>query len=85
MCMANEKEIGKVSSFFKHVGVAAVELSGKLKVGDKIHIRGHTTDFEQEVESMQIDRKEVEKAGAGDHVGIKVDDAVRPNDRVFLV
>ena len=83
--MASEKEIGKVSSYFKHVDVAAVELSGKLKVGARIHIRGHTSDFEQEVGSMQIDRKEVGQANAGDHVGIKVEDAVRPNDRVFLV
>jgi len=60
--MAEEKEIGKVSSYFTHVSVAAIELTGKLKVGDKIHIKGHTTDFEQKVDSMQIERKEVKEA-----------------------
>ena len=46
---AKGKEIGKISTYFSHVGVAAIKLSGKLKVGDKIHIKGHTTDFEQKV------------------------------------
>ena len=79
-----EKEIGKVSSYFKHVDVAAIKLSGQLKVGDKIHIKGHTTDFEQEVDSMQIEKKKVAKAKKGDHIGIKVPEKVRPNDKVFL-
>ena len=83
--MAEEKEIGKVMSYFTHVGVAAVTLSGNLKIGDKIHIKGHTTDFEQEVESMQIDREDVKEAKEGDDVGIKVKERVRPNDIVYLV
>jgi len=80
-----EKEIGVVSGYFSNVGVAAIKLSDKLNVGDTIHIRGFTTDFEQEVESMQIERKEVKKAKKGDHIGIKVTDKVRPNDKVYLV
>ena len=80
-----EKEIGRVSSYFSHVGVAAIKLSGKLKVGDKIHVKGHTSDFEVKVDSIQIERDEVKKAKKGDHVGIKVPDKVRPNDAVFLV
>jgi len=80
-----EKEIGKVSGYFSHVGVAAIKLSGKLKIGSKIHIKGSTTDFEQEVDSMQIDKKEVSGAKKGDHIGIKVSEKVRPNDKVFLV
>lgn len=80
-----EKEIGKVSSYFKHVDVAAIKLSGQLKVGDKIHLKGHTTDFEQEVDSMQIEKKKVAKAKKGDHIGIKVPEKVRPNDKVFLI
>ena len=80
-----EKEIGKVSSFFSHVGVAAIKLTDTLKVGDKIHIKGNTTDFEDTVSSMQIDKKEIQKAKKGDHVGIKVSEKVRPNDKVFLV
>ena len=55
-----EKEIGKVSSYFSHVGVAAIKLSAGLKVGDKIHIKGHTTDFEEPVKSMQIEKDSVE-------------------------
>ena len=79
------KEIGTVSSFFSHVGVAAIKLSDKLKVGDKIKIKGHTTDFEIPIESMQIERESVKEAKAGDHIGVKVPDKVRPNDKVFLI
>ncbi len=79
------KEIGRVSSYFSHVGVAAIKLSAGLKIGDKVHIKGHTTDFEVPVTSMQIERKDVKTAKKGDHIGIKVPDKVRPNDRVFLV
>jgi len=80
-----EKEIGKVSSFFSHVSVAAIKLTDKLKAGDKIHIKGNTTDFEDTVESIQIEKKEVKSAKKGDHIGIKVPEKVRPNDTVFLV
>ena len=80
-----EKEIGRVSTYFSHVGVAAIKLSGSLKVGDMIHIKGMTTDFEEKVKSMQVDKDSVEKAKKGDHVGIKVSEKVRPNDAVFLV
>jgi len=83
--MVEEKEIGRISGYFSHVGVAAIKLSGGLKVGDKVHIRGHTTDFGVKVGSMQIERKAVKAAGKGDHIGIKVPDKVRPNDAVFLV
>ena len=79
-----EKEIGKVSSFFSHVSVAAIKLTGKLKVGDKIHIKGNTTDFETKVKGMQIEKKEVKGAKKGDHIGIKVPEKVRPNDKVYL-
>ncbi len=80
-----EKEIGKVSGYFSHVSVAAIKLSKGLKVGDKIHIKGNTTDFEEKVKSMQIEKDSVEKAKKGDHIGIKVSEKVRPNDTVFLV
>ena len=83
--MAKEKEIGKVSSYFSNVEVAAIKLSGKLKVGDKIHIKGHTTDFEMKVTTMQIERKSVKEAKKGDHIGIKITEKVRPNDKVYLV
>jgi putative protease len=78
-----EKEVGKVSTYFSHVGVAAIKLSGELKVGDKIHVKGSTTDFEVKIPSMQIEGKSVAKAKSSEHVGIKVPDKVRPNDVVF--
>ncbi|MFH1500947.1 MAG: translation elongation factor-like protein [archaeon] len=80
-----KKEIGTVSTYFGNVGVAAIKLSGALKVGDKIHIKGNTTDFEITVDSMQIEREEVKKAKKGDHIGIKVPEKVRPNDKVLKV
>jgi len=83
--MVEEKEIGIVSGYFSHVSVAAIKLSAPLKVGDKIRIKGATTDFELDVEEIQIEREPVEKAKKGDHVGIKVPEKVRPNDKVFLI
>ncbi len=80
-----EKEIGRVSSYFSHVKVAAIKLSGALNVGDKIHIKGSTTDFETNVKEIQIEHKSVKSAKKGNHIGIKVPDKVRPNDAVLLV
>lgn len=81
--MAEEKEIGTVFSYFNKAGVAAIKLKAGLKAGDKIHIKGATTDFEQKVTSMQIDNKAVDSAKKGDDIGVKVDDRVRPNDKVY--
>jgi putative protease len=80
-----EEEIGKVADFFAKIGVAAIDLTGTLSVGDTIHIKGHTTDFTQTVESIQIEHQNVQKAGPGDSIGIKVNDRVRDNDIVFKV
>ena len=80
-----EKEIGTVSDFFAHPVVAGIELTGTLKAGDKIHIKGHTTDLECTVASMQIDNADVTEAKAGDAVGIKVSDRVRRGDVVYKV
>ena len=80
-----EKVIGKVSDFFARPVVAGIELTGKLKVGDKIHIQGHTTDMEFTVQSMQIDNVNVNEAKSGDSVGIKVSDRVRRGDTVCRV
>ena len=80
-----EKEIGQVEDFFAHVNVIAVKLTGDLSVGDRIHVKGHTTDFIQEVTSMQIEHQTVIKAKAGDDVGIKVTEKVRHEDKVFKV
>ena len=81
----NEKEIGKVLHYFGHVSVAAIELTDELKVGDTVHIVGHTTDLTQKISSMQIDKEKVESAKKDDSIGIKVDDHVRENDKVFKI
>jgi len=81
--MAEPKPIGKVSSYFSKIGVAAIELNDKLKLGDKIRIKGNTTDLTQVVDSIQIEHKTVKEAKKGDSIGIKVDDRVRPNDLVY--
>jgi putative protease len=80
-----EEEVGKVSDYFAKIGVAAIELTGSLSVGDTIHIKGHTTDFEQKVDSIQIEHQSVEKANPGDSIGIKVKDRVRGHDVVYKV
>ncbi|MDD5331319.1 MAG: translation elongation factor-like protein [Candidatus Nanoarchaeia archaeon] len=79
------KEIGTIETYFSKVGVVAVTLSGDLKVGDKIKIKGANTDFEQEVISMQIDRKPIAHAKKGDSVGIKVFDVVRKSDKIYKI
>ena len=80
-----EEEIGRVSDFFARPVVAGIDLTATLKVGDKIHISGHTTDMEFIVESMQIQNVDVKEGKTGDSVGIKVPDRVRRGDRVFKV
>ena len=80
-----EVEIGKVSDFFAHPVVAGITLTKTLKVGDTIHIKGHTTDMELTVESMQINNVNVPQAKAGDAIGIKVGDRVRRGDIVYKV
>lgn len=80
------KQVGEVFTYFKNVGVAGVKITkGKLKAGDKIKIKGATTDIDMDIDSMQIDRKDVEEAKKGAEIGIKVEDRVRPGDKVYLV
>lgn len=80
-----EELVGTVKDYFVKIGVAAIELSGALSVGDTIRIRGHTTDVTQEVASMQIEKQAVPRAAAGQLVGIKVKEKVRAHDKVFRV
>lgn len=81
-----EKEIGVVSDYFAHIGVVAVEVTGgAVSTGDTLHFKGHTTDFTQRIESMQIEHEQVEKAKIGDSIGIKVKDRVRKHDKVYKV
>lgn len=75
--------IGLVTHYFTHLSVAAVGLTAPLTVGDRIHIRGHTTDLVQDVASLEVDHVPVERAGPGDDVALKVDDHVREHDRIF--
>jgi putative protease len=83
--MAEEKEVGKVLHYFGKASAASIKLSGDLKVGDTIHIKGHTTDITQPIESMMIGQDPVTEAKAGDDIGIKVKDHVREHDVVFKV
>jgi translation elongation factor EF-Tu-like GTPase len=78
-----EVEIGHVSDFFARPVVAGITLTGALKVGDKIHIKGHTTDLEMTVDSMQIDNANVAEGKDGDAIGVKVTDRVRAGDKVY--
>lgn len=80
-----EVEIGNVSDFFARPVVAGITLTGTLKVGDKIHIKGHTTDIELIVESMQVNNVNVTEGKTGDAIGIKVTDRVRAGDHVYKV
>jgi len=80
-----EEVIGKVSDFFARPLVAGIELTATVNVGDKIHIKGHTTDMELTVESMQINNVDVQQAKAGDAIGIKVNERVRRGDTVYKV
>ena len=81
-----EKEIGQITHYFAHVDVGVIKISGgELKIGDKIAIRGHTTNIEEVVESMQIEHENVETAKKGDSVGIKVKERVRTGDKVYLI
>ena len=81
-----EKEVGVITHYFSKINVGVVKItSGSLKVGDKIHIKGATTDFEQEVKSLQVDHQDVSEVKKGEEAGMKVDDRVREEDKVFKI
>jgi len=81
-----EVEVGRVEDYFKNIGVVAIEITaGEIRAGDTLHFIGHTTDFLQKIESIQIEHEKVEKAGAGDTIGIKVRERVRTHDKVNKV
>jgi selenocysteine-specific translation elongation factor len=79
------QEVGKVSHFFSKISVAVVDLTATLSVGDRIRIQGPTTDFEQTVDSMQIEHADVRTAKAGQSIGLKVKERVREKDTVYKV
>jgi len=76
---------GRVTHYYKSIGVAAVEVNDSLKVDDLIHIKGHTTDFEQKIESMQIEHQDVREAKKGHVIGLRVKDYVREHDLIYRV
>ena len=80
------EEIGEVVGFFGHISVAAIKITnGTLKMGDKIKIQGHTTDFEQTVDSMQFEHELIQEAKRGDDIGLKVKEKVRHSDKVYKI
>jgi translation elongation factor EF-1alpha len=80
-----EEKVGVVNDYFAKVSVAGIDMTGNLKVGDTIHVKGHTTDFEQVVDSIQVEHEQVTDAKAGDAIGIKVTERCRGGDTVFRV
>jgi translation initiation factor IF-2 len=81
-----EGEIGKVSKFFGKIGVAAIRVEkGTLKPGDSIRVKGNTSDVTETVAALQVNGKDIPEAKAGDEVGVKLAQRVRPNDKVFKV
>lgn len=84
-CLSEENiiEVGRITHFYTRISVAVVELSAPLAVGDTILVKGPNTDFEQVVESMQIEHENIEKAGAGQSIGLKVVQRVREGDIAY--
>jgi putative protease len=81
-----EEQVGVIVKFFAKPSVAAIEITnGSIKTGDLLRYQGHTTDFTEEVTSMEIDNQKVEEAKVGDLVGIQVKERVRENDKVYRV
>ena len=80
-----EAEIGRVTHFYSHICVAVLQLGTSLKLGDRIHILGHTTDFEQRVTSIEVEHHPVVWVKPGDQVAVKVIGPVREHDIVYLV
>jgi putative protease len=80
-----EKEIGQITHYYNRIAVAVLNLQEGLKIGDDIHIVGHTTDFTQRIESLEINHRQVQSVGAGADVALAVDGRVRRGDKVYLV
>ena len=80
-----ENRIGTVDHFFGNISVSMIKLSDGLKVGDRIRIKGNTSDFTQDISSMQIDRVPAQEAKAGDLISIKVEQKVRKDDAVYKI
>lgn len=80
-----KQPIGKVAHYYTNIGVAVIELSAPLKIGDKISIEGATSNFTQTVESMQIEHQNIQEAKAGDSIGLKTKERARDGDLVYKI
>ena len=80
-----EEEIGIIANYFSKINVAIVDLTAPLSIGEKILIKGSTTNFEQTIDSMQIEHQNIEKAESGQSIGLKVVDIVRKGDKVYKI
>jgi len=80
-----EKEIGEITHYYSNISVGIIQLSDALKVGETIHIKGHSKDFTQAVDSMQVEHADVSEAKSGDVIGIRVSNKVHPGDKVLKV
>ena len=80
-----ETPIGHINHFYNRIGVAVLSLIGILNLGDQVHISGHTTDFIQDVTSMEIEHKKVSSVGPGDEVALKVNEPVRKGDQISKI
>lgn len=81
-----EIEVGEIQDYFAKIGVAAIGVTAlSIKIGDELHFKGHTTDFNQNVESLQVEHAQIPEAGVGASVGIRVKDRVRKGDKVYKV
>lgn len=83
--MAEEKLIGKIVHYYTNIGVGIIELVEALRAGEKVHVKGSSTDFEQVVDSMQVEHQNVEAAKAGESIGVKLAEKAKENDQVFKV
>jgi len=80
-----EEEIGKITHYFSKISVAVIKMDAKLSVGDVIHIKGASSDFQQKIDSMQMNHEEIEEAKKGEEIAIKVNEHVREHDIVYKV
>jgi putative protease len=83
--MMRLEKVGEVTHYYTRIGVAVVRVTAPIRVGERIAIKGHTTDFEQTVESMQIEHETIKEAKPGDLIGLKVVDRVRKGDIIYKV
>lgn len=80
-----EKELGRVSNYFSKIGVAVIDLTAPLELGDEIRVMGGDRDFQQTVESMQVEHQPIEKGEAGQEIALKLDEKARPGDKIYKV